>query len=258
MTAYHGGKHKHGKKIAEIINTIYNHFQNNISGYIEPFCGMCGVYRHVVQLLPKTLNYIASDNHKSLILMWKALQNGWIPPKDCSIKRYNELKQICEPSPERGYIGFTFGYGGQFFCGPHRRVYGIKHCDNSNNIHNIAQTMNHVKFINKDYSYYTLSGGVKNNIIYCDPPYSDKKISKYYNDNLTLQSFDSDKFWEWCRQMSKYNLVLITEYSAPTDFISIYKFNSERFRNKNPNTKIESIYIYDKYLINSDINLFNF
>ena len=246
MTVYHGGKFRHGKYIADVINKMYNEYSDNIQGYIEPFCGMCGVYRHIVNLLPKNIKFIASDNHKSLILMWQALQKGWKPPINCSVSKYNKLKSTNTPSAERGYIGFTFGYGGQFFCGPHRSTYGMQFTDNSENISKIAHDMKHVKFYNRDYSYYT-PDTCKHNIIYCDPPYSGKGISKYYDDNLNLQSFDSNKFWQWCRDMSKYNLVIISEYNAPDDFIPIYTFNSKRFINRNFDTKNESLYMYKKY-----------
>jgi site-specific DNA-adenine methylase len=66
MTAYHGGKYRHGKEIADIIKIIYDKQPpDSIVGYIEPFCGMCGVYRHIVNLLPKNLKYIASINIKA-------------------------------------------------------------------------------------------------------------------------------------------------------------------------------------------------
>lgn len=249
MTAYHGGKSRHGKCIAEIINKIYDKYTGNIQGYIVPFCGMCGVYRHITDLLPKSFKYIASDNHKSLILMWKELQDGWKPPKDCSIAKYNKLKKDHNPSAERGYIGFTFGFAGQFFCGSHVRTYGNKHADNSEKISNIAiQQLDSVKFYNRDYTFYD-TDKFKNYIFYCDPPYSNKLTCRYYGDDNKLQSFDSEKFWNWCRKMSKYNIVIISEYNAPSDFIPIYEFDSKRcINNKIQKPEIEKLYIYNKYL----------
>jgi site-specific DNA-adenine methylase len=80
MTSYHGGKYRHGEEIARVIKDVYDkQLPGSVIGYLEPFCGMCGVYRHVVNLLPKNLKYVASDQHDSLILMWKALQDNWIP-----------------------------------------------------------------------------------------------------------------------------------------------------------------------------------
>lgn len=247
MTGYHGGKYRHGKCISDIINKLYDDHKIHIKGYVEPFSGMCGVYRHVIKSLPTSLKYIASDNHQSLILMWQALQQGWKPPKTCSVAKYNKLKfNGGIPSAERGYIGFTCGFGGQFFCGNHRSTYGVKFIDNSENISQIAKTMSHVKFHNRDYTYYTPEK-YKNYIFYCDPPYANKENSRYYNDDIKLQTFDSEKFWEWCREMSKYNLVIVSEYTAPDDFISIYKFNSKRFGSVNPDTNTESLFMYNKY-----------
>ncbi len=250
MTAYHGGKHRHGKQIAEIINDIVTENNIEIKGYIEPFCGMCGVYRHIVNLLPKSnsIKYIASDNHKSLISMWKALQNGWKPPKTCSVSKYNKLKKEYLPSAERGYVGFTFGFGGQFFCGPHRNTYGLNHVDNSDKIQDIAKQLNAVDFYVRDYTFYT-PDKFRNYIFYCDPPYENKRNNKYYDDKVTLQTFDSDAFWQWCRTMSKYNLVIISEYTAPNDFKPIFSFDSKRCKAKlkTNEDKIEYLYMYKKY-----------
>ncbi len=244
MTAYHGGKFRHGKEIADIIKIIYDkQSPDSIVGYIEPFCGMCGVYRHIVNLLPRKLKYIASDQHDSLILMWKALQDGWTPPKDCSIKKYGKLKQS-EPSPEKAYIGFGASFGGIYYSG-HKTKYDTSICDNSLRIKTYASDMKHVKFLKRDYNHYTLEKYNKY-IIYCDPPYEHTDSNHYYDDNKTrkLLSFDNKKFWAWCRNMSKNNIVIISEFSAPSDFISIYEFNSKRFAALNVDTKIEHLYIH--------------
>lgn len=248
MTAYHGGKYRHGKKIAEIIFKIYEN-TDTINGYIEPFCGMCGVYRHVVDLMPKSLKYIASDQHDSLILMWKALQNGWKPPKkDCSVRQFDKLK-YSEPSALKAYYGFGSSFSGIYFCG-HRSKYNDIYKDKSSELIDISNDMKNVKFYKRDYTYYT-ANKYKNYIIYCDPPYSNTRNNLYYNDNtLSLLKFDSNKFWDWCRTMSKNNIILITEYSAPKDFIPIYTFkNKSVYRNKQTQ-KMENLYIH-KSLIDS-------
>lgn len=245
MTAYHGGKFRHGKQIAEIINEIYNSVEG-IKGYIEPFCGMCGVYRHVVNLLPKTLKYIASDQHDSLILMWKALQDGWVPPKKCSIAKFNKLK-YSEPSPEKAYFGFGTSFGGIYFCG-HRETNKYTQTDNSERIVQISKDMKRVKFYKRDYQKYT-PGKYNGYIIYCDPPYSNTDNNNYYDDvTFTRVSFNTEEFWEWCRELSKNNIVIISQYSAPKDFKVIYTFNSQRNVQKNKNTKLEHLYIHKSNL----------
>jgi DNA adenine methylase len=242
MTAYHGGKSRHGKEIANVIKKIYDkQDKQTIHGYIEPFCGMCSVLKHVVTLLPTNLKYMASDQHESLILMWKALQKGWKPPKNCSISKYNKLKYSNNPSPEKAYVGFAFGYGGIFFCGQHRCMYNVKHVDKSETMCLLGHHMNNVKFTKQSYEKY--DDNICGYIIYCDPPYD--KRSAYYDDNKNLIKFDSAKFWEWCRKMSKYNIVIVSEFSAPPDFKSVHTFNnSRRYETMN-----EFLFMYDKYFI---------
>ena len=56
----------------------------------------------------------------------------------------------------------------------------------------------------------------KNALIYCDPPYAG--TTKY-----RFGSFDSNSFWQWCRDMSKKgNTVIVSEYNAPDDFNCIW------------------------------------
>jgi site-specific DNA-adenine methylase len=247
MTSYHGGKYRHGNEIARVIKDIYDkQAPNSIVGYIEPFCGMCGVYRHVVNLLPKKLKYIASDQHDSLILMWKALQEGWTPPKSCDAIKFDKLKHS-EPSPEKAYIGFGTSFGGIYYSG-HKTKYNTSICDNSSKIKIYASDMKHVKFFKRDFTYYKPDKYNKY-IIYCDPPYEQTDNSHYYDDKTHKHlSFDNNKFWIWCRQMSKENIVIVSEFSAPLDFISVYEFDSKRFSALNVDTKTEHLYIHKSLL----------
>ena len=244
---YHGGKFRHGKEIADVIKKIYDKQDKQIiRGYIEPFCGMCGVFQHIASLLPSNLKYVASDQHESLILMWKALQNGWKPPKDCSVNRYNKLK-YSSPSAEKAYVGFSLGYGGQFFRG-NRKLYKGKHVDKSETMCILGRiVLNHVKFSRQGYEKY--NDNVRGYIIYCDPPYNNRE-SRYYSDSKnspTLIKFDSEKFWSWCRKMSKHNIVIVSEFSAPPDFKSVHVFDSKRYAQKNTNTSSEHLFMYEKY-----------
>ena len=54
--------------------------------------------------------------------------------------------------------------------------------------------------------------------IYCDPPYRD--TTKY-----KTEEFPYDEFYDWCREMSKNNIVLISEYNMPNDFECIWSKN---------------------------------
>jgi site-specific DNA-adenine methylase len=176
--------------------------------------------------------------------MWKALQEGWIPPKDCSIKKYEKLK-YSKPSPEKGYFGFGASFGGIYFRG-HKTLHNRDLCDYRELISTIGKNMKHVKFANSDYSKYS---NLKNFIIYCDPPYNNNNNnnSHYYNDmSFQKLSFDSEKFWNWCRNMSKENIIIISENTAPHDFKSIYTFDSKRIPRYY--TNLEHLFIHNSLL----------
>ena len=67
-----------------------------------------------------------------------------------------------------------------------------------------------------------LFNNLKNYIIYCDPPYQDSE-QRYYDLDGNKRSFDSKAFWNWCRKMSANNIVIVSEYKAPSDFKKIYE-----------------------------------
>ena len=111
MTSYHGGKQRIGAQIAQIIHDTVSRVEVQtgikFKGYVEPFCGMLGVYQHILKLFrehkPK-LKYRARDINESVIQMWNAVKEGWEPPTRCSRKRFYELKGNGKSSPEKGFL----------------------------------------------------------------------------------------------------------------------------------------------------------
>ena len=213
MTSYHGGKQRIGFKLAQYIQFLSSKLTNiKIQGYCEPFCGMLGVYQHIPALFTDKLTYQAGDLNESVIKMWQKAQKGWKPPTITTKTEYNLLKTAV-PSALKGYIGHQYSYGGQYFMG-YAPSYG-KTKDStkaSNNIQNIAQKLNQVKFSS---GAYTQFNNLHNYIIYCDPPY--QNTSQRYKS----ASFDNEKFWNWCRTMAKNNIIFISSYEAPADFIEV-------------------------------------
>jgi site-specific DNA-adenine methylase len=225
MTSYHGGKQRIGKKLANIIVEesvlIAENEGLKINGYCEPFCGMLGVYQHIPNLYEglKNLNYVAGDTNNSVVMMWKAAQKGWKPPTKVSEKKFNSLKYDYKTdSALKGYIGHQYSFGGQYFEG-YAPKYG-KNPDStraSHNVQKIATNLKSVTFYNKSYTYFST---LKGYVIYCDPPY-DQTDSRFFKKNKK-KSFNSEDFWNWCRKMSKENLVFVSGYKAPNDFEKIF------------------------------------
>ena len=224
MTAYHGGKQRIGKKLAEIIANESLDIEEEtgfvIKGYCEPFCGMLGVYQHIPVWFedhkPK-LKYKAGDVNKSVIMMWKAAQKGWKPPTTSSKTEYDRLKKSGD-SALKGYIGHQYSFGGQFFNG-FAPTYGkTKNSTKaSNNVIKIATKLKNVVFKQGIYTQYS---NLKNYVIYCDPPY-ESTISRYYKNGKQTE-FDHNKFWSWCKKMAENNIVFVSSYKAPKEFQLIF------------------------------------
>lgn len=69
-----------------------------------------------------------------------------------------------------------------------------------------------IEFRNLDYRAAADDAG-EDDVIYADPPYADKESYGV--------AFDNVEFWEWCRQPRR-ALLIISEYSAPPDFVEIW------------------------------------
>ena len=238
MTSYHGGKKRIGKQIANVIVSVSDIIIENsdfkLKGYCEPFCGMLGVYEHIPELLDnmnkenrkvykdsgvKTLKYKAGDQNKSIIMMWKAAQKGWKPPKKSTLKQFNELKDA-KASALRGFVGHQYSFGGQFFQG-FRGKYNNKasYPKAAENVSKIGKKLKKVSFSSGSYDRFS---GLEGYIIYCDPPYSSGD-NRYFSDERKKLKFDNKKFWQWCKIMSENNIVFVSEYTAPKGTMTVYK-----------------------------------
>ena len=242
MTAYTGGKFHQGKTYAEIIGKeslgIADEEGWEIQGYCEPFCGMLGVYQHIPQLFQKNLDhnlkYKAGDINKSVIMMWKAAQNGWKPSsKVITKKQFMKMQGDGKSSARKGFVGHAFAYMGKYFK-PFRERTKQSLDKDANRVSKIAGKLKKVSF---SHGLYTQYSKLKGYVIYCDPPYQQQ--SQYYDENNKLRCFNHNTFWEWCRKMSEDNLIFISEYKAPKDFEKIYT-NVVRTSGKNKN---EHIYV---------------
>jgi DNA adenine methylase len=230
MTTYHGGKQRVGKKLAEIIYEISTSLEEDldlsIKGYCEPFVGMCGVYQHIPELFknhrPK-LVYKAGDVNDAIIIMWKAAQKGWKPPLTCTREKFNKLKSSKKSSPEKTFVGCVYTYRGVYLNSyfPHK-LSKVK--SNAERVKSVAKKLKNVQFRTGAYQQFS---NLKQYIIYCDPPY-DNTTQYFYDTRGNRLNFDHTAFWNWCRKMSKDNLVFISSYTAPKDFTKIFTKGKEK------------------------------
>jgi DNA adenine methylase len=211
---YMGSKQRFAKHILPIV--LANRQKDQ--WYVEPFAGGMNLICEVDG------NRLANDVHFYLIEMWKALVNGWIPPK-ITKEQYYQVKFNKDSYPPFliGWVGFNCSYFGKWFDG-----YAGEIQDNNGktrnyqeeavrNIESQVKKMTGVTFTNLPYWELPIPD---NSIVYCDPPYNGTR--KYAN------AFDSVKFWDWVRAISKCgHTVFISEYTAPDDFKEVWSLETK-------------------------------
>lgn len=234
---YVGSKARLSKDIVPIINKLIK--ENNIDTYIEPFVGGANMIEHI-----NCNRKIGYDSNKYLISMWIKLQKGWIPPMEFTKEEYIDVKNNMENKYEDYFIGLV-GFCATYNAGWFRRWGGSAITKNGKvrnyynesvrNILNQLPKLKDVEFACED----SLELNFKDCLIYCDAPYQ-KSSYEMYKD-----SFDYNKYWDKVREWSKDNIVLISEYEAPNDFICIFeKKITTTFDNKQRKKDTEKLFIH--------------
>jgi DNA adenine methylase len=161
---------------------------------------------------------IASDSHPDLILMWQALQQGWVPPSIVTEDDYNALRHA-EPSALRGFVGFGgASWGGKWFGG-YARGGNRNYADESTRgLVRDIKLMSNVVFLQRDYRDISVAKG---DTIYADPPYAE--TTSYST------PFDNSEFWEvadaWVNGGAN---VFVSEYSAPKSWDCVWETTRTR------------------------------
>lgn len=250
---YQGSKKRIAKEIVEII-----HNNLNDKTYVEPFIGGCNIFKDVI-----ASKKIGSDSNVYLIDIWKELQNNTLTiPSNITKEKYFEIKNSYLNKDNKysngtiGITGFLASYGGRFWN-------GYANFNPKKNENHVKEALNGLKkdwgcfkskenthFIHSDYSKLIVPN---NSLIYCDPPYQSTLSYKETND------FNSEDFWEWCRTQERNgNLVLVSEYNAPNDFVCIWKkeitcgMNSKK-GSKQPK-RCEKLFVHKNELKNIKLN----
>lgn len=236
MVKYIGSKNKLAK---ELIPIIQSYITENTTVYVEPFVGGCNVIDKI-----NHINKIGCDNNKYLIaLLQHMIKNNPVPEfitKDEYLNVKNNINNFDDWYV--GLVGFCATYNSGWF-----RRYGAyantktgfrNYYDESvRNIKKQSINLKNVELYTKDFrdNYYTT---LKNCVIYCDIPYK----TEY---EMYEEPFPYEEFYSWCENMSKNNVVLISEYDMPSDrFECIWsKRHETSLDNKdNKKTRIEKLF----------------
>lgn len=227
---YVGGK----ARSASWLKSVVSPWAVNCHTYLEPFIGGGNALRVLGDMCPVVL---ASDADADLMLLWKAVASGWVPPQTISKEKYYSLMKAA-PSPLRTFAGFGCSFGGKWFAGYASNRRGDNYCRAAaRSIAELAPVLKKAGLRTCEYHSWEPGSGW---IVYCDPPY--KGTTGY------KQEFDHFTFWEIMRRWSCAGaLVFVSEYHAPQDFVCIATRNARKTlsaQGSNAETVQEKLFIY--------------
>lgn len=208
---YVGGKSSIAKEIAKVISPD--------DKWWDPFCGGLSVSRELAKIHPCGL---VSDACLPLIVLYKAIRNGWKPPLNITADIYRVAKRLPDTEPLKAFCGFGCSFGGKWFGGfcPPGIEYS-KACNYRGTMRDKAKAT--AKALERDMWYLNMASfkctsffdiepranlGYK--YIYCDPPY---RNTQGYD---ATDNFDHNLFWDYCLDWSSVGVkVFVSELQCP-------------------------------------------
>ena len=204
---YMGSKNRLSKELAPIIQSYIN---KNTAGYYEPMVGGANMIDKI-----NHNNKIGCDINEYLIELLKYIQLNELS-ETITEEEYIKVKNNKQDYPKWyvGMVGFCGSFGAKWFGGFARKYNkdGSLFDVPKQAINSLRRQSKNKQF--KDIKFKTMGflnapkNKIKNYVIYCDIPY---KNSTNYKHN----KFPYDEFYKWCIELSKDNVVLISEYEMP-------------------------------------------
>lgn len=220
---YMGSKSRIAKYIVPIIQKCID--DNGLEYYIEPFVGGANVIDKII-----CKNKSGSDKNEYLIALLDHVSRGGKLLSRVPRELYNDVRTAYNSNSDTfskvvtANVGFLASYNGRWFDGGYAQAgyektkYGERYRDyyqeSKRNLEEQSSKLSDIQFVCCDYRKLTLGNNI---MVYCDPPYANTK--QFANS----QNFDYDEFWETMRRWSKDNYVLVSELTAPDDFVCIWE-----------------------------------
>lgn len=213
---YQGSKTKYAKEIIPILQKYID--DNNIICFIDGMCGGCNIIDKIhcdikiaQDINPYLMDLYEQAVHKDLEFPVTITREDWD-----SCKNHPEENPLWKVALVAFFTSYSArGFSGGFAMNGSRDFYS----ERLNNFKKQIPNLKDVIFRQGD--VYNL-GGIQNSLIYLDPPY---KNTKKYD---VSKNFDYEKFWNKVRELSKDNIVIVSEQEAPDDFEIIWEKNVKR------------------------------
>ena len=203
---YMGSKSRIAKHLLPIM--LKEAEKNGITKWIEPFVGGC----NMIDKVPDSFERVGYDINDHAIHAAIGVRDFIdVFPESVSKEEYLVLKGT-KPDYITSWIRFHCSFGAKFEGGYASNSRGVNYCmEGRRNLKKQSDLLKNVKLICDSYENLDFNDC----LIYCDPPYQG---STQYRTG----SFDHNKFFDWCREQAKKNIVFVSEYAAPEDFIEVW------------------------------------
>lgn len=204
---YMGSKNRIAKHLLPIM--LAECEKHGITKWVEPFVGGA----NMIDKVPPSYERFGYDLNPHTIAALIGIRDH-VSEFPCEVGEdfYKSIKKT-EPHPINSWVRFECSFGAKLDNGYARNSAGANYAQMGLNLA-IKQSpkIQNVQFICDSYENLDFT----NTLIYCDPPY--QGTSRY-----KTGAFDHDKFFEWCRQQAKSNIVFVSEYNAPDDFECVWQ-----------------------------------
>lgn len=228
---YPGSKARIAKHILSLMELKPNQV------FVDLFHGGCNILDKVSN--PRIANEYNFYIHR---LFQSLVYENWIPPKIVTQEEYYAIKADPDKYEPQlvGFVAVCCSFGGKWWGGYARgknakgepRNYAL---ESHSHLLKQRDKLVGVQFYNLDYSDVLVPLG---SLVYCDPPY--KNAIKYKDE------FDHERFWDYCRSLSKISKVFISEYDAPEDFKCIWEKEVNAYTSKKSYKKAtEKLFVYN-------------
>jgi len=231
---YFGAKSKIAREMVEFLVSYFD--TNEYDTVIDAFCGTGSISIQFKKQSPSKI-VIGSDKQKCIITTLQAVQNGYIPPSTTTKAEFDEVK-FQDNNPLKSFLHILCNRSGRLEERNFHKAMEKELLKMPAKTLKRAVDLQGINFIECDYESWS---DIRGALIYCDPPYVHCK--KIWPKNY--KGFEHEHFWEWARQMSRHNIVVVSEYSAPSDFTEIW---SKSFMSYNWGTTrlvTEKLFVYD-------------
>lgn len=183
-----------------------------------------------------------------IALLKQASKDATVFPLHISGEEYKIVRdnKDCYSDWYVGLVGFCATFSGKWFNGYAREFKEDKVTPRdipNESIRNILKQAPNLKGIDFSCCDFRTIKNINDVVIYYDPPY--KNTTKY-----AVDDFPYEDFYDWCREMSKHNVVLVSEYDMPDDFKCIWQkqiktsVDCNRGTNNDKNKRVEKLFIH--------------